>query len=67
MARILLQGAKHTAEITIDDEDGQVIVQCLGAPEGAEVAIPCEEYWIGKFDTLDDATEYAAHHVDGKG
>jgi hypothetical protein len=66
MARILLQGSRHTAEITFseDEEAGIVVVTCFGVQSDGWPDITCS--WTERYDDLRDATEYAADHVDGR-
>ena len=64
MANLVLLGEVAQVELTRDDEDGQVIATCyLHRPEsGRPPVIRCD--WTERYDTLDDASEYASDHAD---
>jgi hypothetical protein len=61
MARLILQGDVAEVELTIDDEDGQIIATCVQHP-GRWQTGGCG--WTERYDGMDDATEYAAYHAD---
>lgn len=54
MARLVLIGERAQVELTADQVEGGTIATCLtdGCP------------WTETYDTLDDASEYAADHAD---
>jgi hypothetical protein len=60
MAKLRLIGDIAQVELTRDDEDGQVIATCILHPSIRACA------WTERYDTMDDAVEYAADHVDGR-
>ena len=64
MARLMLIGTMAQVELTSDPEDGQTIATCVdhnGIPR-YNFAHGCR--WEERYDTLDDAAEYAADHAD---
>lgn len=68
MARILLQGEKHTIELQYGEEGG-VFAKCIGtqyaAPDPLEVVYsPCEDHWLAFYRSMDDAMNYAGDHAD---
>lgn len=68
MAKLMLIGDVARVELTSDPEDGQSIATCVDhIPfSGEENAVGCG--WTERYDTLDDASEYAADHADtGRG
>lgn len=60
MARLMLVGETATVELTSDPEDGQTIATCVAHQPAS--AVKCG--WTERYDTLDDASEYAAGHAD---
>jgi hypothetical protein len=65
MAQLILKGSMATIEFTSDPEDGQAIATCIEHSEAdARLAPPGNCDWTERYDTLDDATEYAADHAD---
>ncbi len=52
MARLKLVGKAHTAEITIDPEEGDAVVSCEDCSNRE------------RYDDLRDAVEYGGDHVD---
>lgn len=58
MAKLMLIGDVANVELTVDDEDGQIIAICTLHPEVSECG------WTERYDTLRDASEYAADHAD---
>lgn len=63
MAKLILQGPYADVELTPDPEDGQTIATCV-----VHRVMPLEPRadcsWTERYDTLDDAAEYAADHAD---
>lgn len=57
MAKLMLIGETAQVELTTDPEDGQTIATCTS--HGFH---DCD--WTERYDTLDDASEYAADHAD---
>lgn len=63
MAKLMLCGFAANVELTSDPEDGQTIATCVEHRIGAgHFPAPCG--WTERYDTLDDAAEYAAGHAD---
>lgn len=62
MAKLLLVGDAATVELTSDPEDGQTIATCVEHAKPGGGVKPCA--WTERYDTLDDASEYAARHAD---
>jgi hypothetical protein len=60
MAKLMLIGEVAHVELTSDDEDGQTIATCRLHLDGS--GPQCN--WTNRYDTLDDAAEYAADHAD---
>jgi hypothetical protein len=64
MAKLMLIGKiGRKVELTFDPEEGTPIAKCVhhdapGSRNGCE--------WTERYDTLNDATEYAADHADGR-
>lgn len=58
MAKLMLVGDVADVELTVDDEDGQIIATCESHPEVSECG------WTERYDDLRDASEYAADHAD---
>lgn len=56
MAKLILQGSNYYVELSRDNETGEVIATCQRRM--------CS--WTERYDTLNDAAEYAADHADGK-
>lgn len=54
MARIKLEGDFGTVELKRPDDGGEIVAACLAEGCG----------WTEDYDTMDDAVEYAADHVD---
>lgn len=61
MARTIIKGDVAEIELTIDDEDGQVIATCVDH-QGRWISDACK--WTERYDTLGRAVEYAADHAD---
>lgn len=54
-----------TVELTSDPEDGQTIATCYDhTTADGRLAPPGNCSWTERYDTLDDAAEYAADHAD---
>lgn len=64
MAKLILKGSAATVEFTSDPEDGQTIATCIEHVGFWHPAPTCT--WTERYDTLDDAAEYAADHADGR-
>lgn len=65
MAKLILQGGMADVELTSDPEDGQTIAACVRHSEfDGRLAPPGNCAWTERYDTLDDAAEYAAAHAD---
>lgn len=65
MARLMLGGDMARVELTTDPEDGQVIARCdEHSPFDGRLAPPGDCSWTERYDTMDDAVEYAADHAD---
>jgi hypothetical protein len=60
MAKLMLIGDTADVELTVDDEDGQIIATCVLHSRLLE---GCD--WTERYDDLRDASEYAADHADG--
>jgi len=60
MAKLMLIEKVAQVELTSDPEDGQTIATCAIHP--SVKAYGCG--WTERYDTLDDATEYAEAHAD---
>lgn len=61
MSRLILQSDDRSVEIelTVDDEDGQIIATCVQHWNG-----PTPECtWTERYDDLRDAAEYATDHL----
>jgi hypothetical protein len=58
MVKLMLQGDTADIELTKDPEDGQTIATCVSHPSVETCG------WTERYDTLDDASEYAADHAD---
>jgi hypothetical protein len=65
MARLVLIGDVAEVELTVDDEDGQVIATCVKHPSDAPWRVTSACGWTERYDDMRDATEYAADHADG--
>jgi hypothetical protein len=66
MAKLMLIGEVAQVELTSDPEEGQTIATCVDhfyypGPSGHD-STSCG--WTERYDTLDDAGEYAADHAD---
>jgi|1185.fasta_scaffold1986332_1 nitrous oxidase accessory protein NosD len=61
MAKLILQGNVAQVELTTDDEDDQVVATCI-EHQGRYFSDACA--WTQRYDTLNDAAEYAADHAD---
>ena len=59
MAKLMLIGKTAQVELTSDPEDGQIIATCWDHP-----ALNGDCEWTERYDTLNDASEYAADHAD---
>jgi hypothetical protein len=60
MAQLILKGSVATIEFTSDPEDGQTIATCTEHNPMSHTGCG----WTERYDTLDDASEYAADHAD---
>lgn len=61
MAKLMLIGDVAQVELTSDPEDGQTIATCW---EHVLNDVPGGCTWTERYDTLDDASEYAVDHAD---
>ena len=59
MARLILRGQVADVELTVEPTEGGVVATCLG-----HSVSPMECTWTETYDSMDDATEYAADHAD---
>lgn len=65
MAKLLLIGNVAAVELTSDPEDGQTIATCIDhTTNDGRLAPPGDCSWTERYDTLNDAAEYAADHAD---
>lgn len=63
MAKLMLIGDMATVELTSDPEEGGTIATCVEhVHDGEKLAGWC--VWTERYDTLDDASEYATDHTD---
>lgn len=66
MAKLMLIGETAHVVLDTDPEDGQIIATCFGHknpnPLASWVVAGCR--WSERYDTLNDAAEYAADHAD---
>jgi hypothetical protein len=63
MAKLMLIGKAAEVELTTDPEDGQIIATCEMHEVAPGISInACS--WTERYDTLDDASEYATNHAD---
>jgi hypothetical protein len=63
MAKLILVGDKAHVELTSDPEDSQTIATCFLHPAVRKASGKfCT--WTERYDTLDDAANYAADHAD---
>lgn len=66
MARLMLIGTAAMVALTSDPEDGQTIATCdQHRVYGVIASRGCG--WAERYDTLDDAAEYATDHADTGG
>lgn len=61
MARTIIKGDVAEIELTINDEDGQVVATCVDH-QGHDIVDACP--WTERYDGMRDAVEYAADHAD---
>jgi len=65
MAKLMLIGRTAHVELTSDPEDGQTIATCVEhSYSDGRLAPPGDCTWTERYDTLNDAAEYAADHAD---
>jgi hypothetical protein len=65
MAKLMLIGAIAHVELASDPEDGQTVATCVEhSTSDGRLAPPGSCTWTTRYDTLDDASEYAADHAD---
>lgn len=65
MAKLMLIGEVAHVALTSDDEDGQTIATCEEhSLFDGRLAPPGNCDWTERYDTLNDAAEYAADHAD---
>lgn len=65
MAKLMLIGPMAHVELTPDNEEGGVIAVCRDhSTSDGRLAPPGNCSWTEHYDTLNDATEYAADHAD---
>ena len=63
MAKLMLIGPVARIELTSDPEDGQTIATCREHFDRTDWRPPACT-WTERYDTLDDASKYAADHAD---
>jgi hypothetical protein len=63
MAKLMLIGEVAHVQLTFDPEDGQAIATCV-LHDARKLNKPGWCTWTERYDTLDDAAEYAAGHAD---
>jgi hypothetical protein len=65
MAKLMLRGAFSIVVLAVDDEDGQVVAKCdEHSSSDGRLSPPGACSWTERYDTMDDAVEYAADHAD---
>lgn len=64
MAKLMLIGKTAQVELTTDPEDGQTVATCLGHVELVKPLVSIGCFWTDRYDTLNDASEYASDHAD---
>jgi hypothetical protein len=65
MARVIVSGPHAKVDLTVEPTEGGVIATCVGHTDSdgwPARASACD--WTATYDTMDDATEYAADHAD---
>jgi hypothetical protein len=68
MARLMLLGPMSEVELTIDDEDEQVVAACTWhSGSDGRLAPPGNCSWTKRYSDMRDATECAADHADTGG
>jgi hypothetical protein len=66
MAKLMLVGDMAQVELLSDPIEGGTIATCAGhtRPNVLDSRLDHECSWTERYDTLDDAGEYAASHAD---
>lgn len=65
MAKLMLIGPMAKVELTSDDEDDLIIATCVEHSEfDGRLAPPGNCSWTERYDTTDDAWQYAMSHAD---
>lgn len=64
MALLMLKGSSATVYLMSDPEDGQTIAACVEHASLAGLMLLGICSWTQRYDTLNDAAEYATDHAD---